>query len=281
MKSNDWYEHQKHSDAQSRKAAESILGPEANVFADSMAMIAHCLDIVAISGPPNDLPTKRKIGFAIHAFNLLWSAWDATLAGRYDAAASHWRSIEETPDFLMALYADPSCAERMGNQGWGVGKARQIVKKGMDKEEQGKGREWLASKLESSRGIQPFSHISLEAQGMALGIGTQAGKKIGVLRPGGVLAYPTLRLAAGHLAFDAVILLGAVAVAFSDVRGLEDLWEGRVRRLSQSWSDVISRELQSMNVPSGAMDSIVLLRSDEAPPDPAAVASRHNKGQQR
>lgn len=279
MKGNEWYDRQKRFDAESRRTAESVLGPEANVFADSMAMITHCLDRVAIAGPPNDLPTKRKIALTVHAFNLLWSAWDATLAGRYDAAASHWRSIEETGDFLMALYADPSCAERMGDQDWDVHRARRVVTNAMEKDEKGKGREWLAKIRESSRGTQPFSHISLEAQGMTLGIVTQDGKKIGVLRPGGAPAYPTLRLAAVYLAFDAVMLLGVVAVAFSDVRGLEDLWEGRVRGLTQSWSAVVRRELQAMSVPTGEMDSIVLLRSDEAPPDPVVMASKDNKSQ--
>ena len=269
---NDWYQHQKNWDAKSRRASELLLGAEGEVFARAMAATALCLDAVA-STVPQDLATKRKISLANHAFNLLWSAWDAVLTGRYDAAASQWRSIDEASDFLMALYADPSFAEQMGGPRMDLRAARRLVRKNLDKLEKGQGKAWLAQRLQTSKSVQPFSHVSLEATGVALAIGTQDGQKIGILRPGGVTSKWTLRLIASNLALAAVGQMMVVAVTFADVSGMESIWEDHVRGVSEKWAEAVSKELRAMNIPQGEIEKIVLVRSDEEPPDPVGEAT--------
>ena len=270
--SNNWYRNQQRFDKQARASSEHVLGPEREAFAEAMAVVATCLDTVRASRAA-DLPTKRKIALTTHAFNLLWSAWDAALAGRYDAAANHWRSINETSDLLLALFVDPSFADRMRGRKEDVRSARRVIRDGSKKLGANDAKQWLTQRQRTIKSLNPFSHVSFEATGMALGIGIQDGKKIGVLRPGGVPAKPTLKLSAGHLAYDAVDLSAVTSHAFGGIVGINERWRTRVRVFGEEAIAAVRRELDGLDIPPGEIQKIILLRSDEEPPDPALVGT--------
>ena len=269
---NDWYEHQKQFDTLARASSEGLIEKEQRVFADGMSSIANCFDsAIELQPIPNDLVTKRKLGLISHGFNLLWSAWDAVLAGRCDAAVNHWRSIEEIPDFLLSLVAEPSCAERWAEPEWNVAAARRVVRKGLESEMSGTGKEWLKRRQRAAKSVQALSHVSIQAQGMGLGIGTSDGVKIGVLKPGGAPSLPMLVNASRYLAISAADLAMSVSFSLSRVPGLAAMWDEPTARRILSWAAAVPTATPPGSLP-GEVESIIVLRTDAEPPDPVAVA---------
>lgn len=261
-----WYEHQKRYDTEARIASEAVLGRELHVFVTAMEVTARSLDLARESGPEADIALKRKIGLATNAFNLLWSAWDAALAGRYSAAANHWRSIDETCDLLRAIELEPAFADRMGGNKAYVRSARRIIRDGMARNIGG-GREWLQSRQSTAKILQPFSHVSVEATGMALGLAEHEGRKVGVLRPGGVPARKSLKLHASCLASDAVRLALAVTSSLTEVTTVQTVYEEEVPNLVSWANTTLAEELASEpRGPSSETEVIILLASTDEPP---------------
>ncbi len=254
-----WYRLQKRSDAQSRTASESLLGPEREVFAEAMALTEECLHSVGATAPIADLVTMRKISLANHGFNLLWSAWDQALAGRYDAAANHQRSINEIPDFLGALLANPGLADEMGEID--VHTARRAMKNALEMGRPGTGKEWLRLKQREHKANQPLSHISLDAVNRGLAVYTHEGKKIMALRPGGLVAELNLKLTAIPLAASAVELFAAVAMALYDVSTVAALWGDRGHDFFGEVTATLKQELQAIDVPTEDVSEIIFAKS--------------------
>lgn len=263
----DWYNHQREFDVKARLASESVLGVERGTFGTAMGQFANILDRAIEQAPHYDLATKRNIPLAVHAFNLLWSAWDAALAGRYDAAASYRRSIAEVSDLLMAIYVEPDFAEQMKGDTRDIKRARRIFRNALEKHTAGTGANWMKKRLDAAKGVQPFSHVSFEAISAGFGIGTQDGSKIGALRPGGVPSGPTLRVMACELASNALELLAVVAVALSNPQAEE------LRKQAIEMSTQLSSQLKSISidVPDGEMKALFLLRSIEHAPNVVGV----------
>lgn len=260
----DWYQQQQSVDARARERSEALVNVEREVLGTAVALIARCLDAVASGAPLEDLASKRKVALANHGLNMLWSAWDQMLTGRYDAAATHWRSLTEIPDFLAALHADDSFADRMGEHTTDVKTSRRIVRDAFQSVLPGEGETWLKARLDQAKGVQPFAHVSVEATGAAIAVRLQDGKKIGVLRPGGgALSESMLRHMAVYFALSAIELLRAVALALQDIAGVDDLWEAEGRKFSEeSWA-TLTKVMEGLGLPEGSMTSIHLLKSSE------------------
>ena len=102
-----WYDSMKVGDGENSSQSTTWLGPERGVFLQAMANIMAIMQGVFESGPVDDAVLKAKLAIANRGFDLLWSAWHEMLAGRYNSATEHWRSLYETPDFLKALQVWP------------------------------------------------------------------------------------------------------------------------------------------------------------------------------
>jgi hypothetical protein len=227
-------------------------------------LLARCFDAVLSVGQINDLATRRKLAVANHAFNLLWSAWDEALAGRYDAATDHWRSIDETPDFLEALSVNPALADEMGKVKVDVETVRRTITKELNRLMPGEGKRWLNAKQQGDKGLQPLAHVTVEGTSMALAIVVKDGTKTGILRPGGgFVAWLTLRLIAIHLVSASISLLHQMAYAFQDIPEVGSLWESTGRHVVEQTAATLQKELDAFSAPKGDPSTIIILRSDE------------------
>lgn len=257
----DWYEGQRRRDAESRKLSESLLGPEQAVFSKAMELMARCLDTVFASDQINDPVIKRQIGYAQLAFNLLWAAWDQMLAGRYNAASQLERTIDELSDFLQALFINPDLADETPAGKLDVDKARRAIRDALDRRQPGTGKRWLAERRRVAKSFQPFSHVSPEAIAR-VPVAVEGGRKYAMVSLGGAVAEPTLRLFAVNLASTAMILMPAAVLAFVDIPGVESLWE-RLPGFCNNSGAELSRVLEQLQFPSGEVDHLILLPSDE------------------
>jgi len=256
-----WYEEQRRRDAESRALSESLLGMERQVFEEAMALMAECLDAVSASDWPDSLSTRRKIQYACHAFNLLWSAWDLMLAGRYGAARQLERSINESADFLEGLYIDPDLADRIPAGTKDLDTVRRTVQKALNRRGTGTGTEWLRQRQEWDKMFQASAHVSGEATSL-LAVEVRGTAKTAYVRPRGVVAEPTLRLTANGLAAAADALLPAMVLAFTEVPDVNDLWE-RLPSMCERHRSVLGSERQGLNYPSGEVDYLISVKSDE------------------
>ena len=256
----DWYERQRRRDAEGRALSESLLGPELGVFQEAMAIMTRCLGIVRASDWAGSLATRRKIQYANHAFNLLWSAWDSMLAGRYDAAAQLERSIDESSDFLMALYADPSFADDIPSTTKDVYKARRAIRDFLDGGGKGAGTEWFRRREQQAKSHQPFGHVSYETT-TSLPVTVEDGAKVAYVRPGGFVAEPTLRIDACGFAAAASAMMPIFVLAFSDIAEIEAMWR-ELPVICRRQHVVIAEQLKGLDYPAGEVDFLAFLPSD-------------------
>jgi len=260
----EWYESQRKRDSDAIASSESALGPEASVFADAMSVIARCLDAVFASDSIDNLVVKRKISVAHYAFNLLWSAWNEALAGRYQTATDHFRSIDEAPDFLTALHVDPALANELGaaQRSVKVERARRAVKDALRRVNQSKAGEWEATRLKQAKRVEPLSHVSVEALGQYLPVVTKDGQTLAVVRPGGMASNTTGRVVAIQLALHALQLLLSVTNAFIDVAGVRHSgWVGLAEK-SGRLAEVLGKELAGIGSPE-SVDAVYFALTDE------------------
>ncbi len=251
----------------SRESSERVLGDAADLFAEAMRLTASYIDATAERDDFESLRVKRMLGWAAYSFNLLVSAWDSMLTGRYAAAAGHQRSINETPDILKALYMDPDFADRMRGTKEDIKKARQIVRDAYASDGKPEAKTFIESRRRELQPLHKFSHLTFQAVGIGLGIGIYEGEKIGVIRAGGAPANHSLRAMARVITLDAVELAGVVAVVLAD----SDLSEGPIKELIARASEAIGDQLDHEEVLGGEMDKILLARSDAEPPSPERV----------
>ena len=257
----DWYEGQRRRDAEGRALSESLLGPELGVFREAMTVMAQCLGRVTASNWPESLPTRRKIQYASHAFNLLWSAWDLMLAGRYDAAAQLERPINESADFLMALYANPNLADEIPATTKDVYKARRTIRDFLDRGGKGAGTEWLRRREREAKSHQPFGHVSHETT-TRLPVTVEEGTKVAYVRPGGFVAEPTLRIHACGLGAAAGAMMPVLVLSFSDIAEVDAMW-GELPEICRRHQKAISEQLEGFEYPAGEVDFLAFLSSDD------------------
>lgn len=256
-----WYEHQRQTDLEARDASWKMLGPERGAFVDAMALAARCLDEVSDTAPIRDLVTKRKIAIAHHAFNLLWSAWDAALAGRYVAATGSWRSVADAYEFLLALHANPQLADSIGRTKVDVHTARRTVRDALEKLNPGQGKAWFQKREKAAKEFQAYSHISLESTNSGLAIEVDGDEKVALLRPGGMVSRLTLRQIALSLAASAHEFLIGLVTVFRGIPSVAALWSEVGLDMSQSHLERVGTEIASLHPPQGEIETLLLYQS--------------------
>ncbi len=258
---NEWYKRQRGRDDEARALSESLLGPEAEAFQEAMAVMARCLGIVSTSDWAGSLPMRRKIQYASYAFNLLWSAWDSMLAGRYNSAAQLERSIDDSSDFLMALYANPSLADEIPATTKDVYKARRTIRNFLDRGGKGAGTEWLRRREREATSHQPYGHVSHETT-TRLPVTVEEGTKVAYVRPGGFVAEPTLRIHACGLGAAAGAMMPVLVLSFSDIAEVDAMW-GELPEICRRHQKAISEQLEGFEYPAGEVDFLAFLSSDD------------------
>ena len=227
-----WYMMQKQRDIEAAVVSETALGAEISVFVHSMALLSQMIDAAFGGGLAHDLPTKMKIGVANHAFNLIWSAWGNVLAGRYDAATDHWRSIDESPDFLGALSLKPVLAKDFLEGRVRLKAARKVIKDERNRLKQGAGDQWVKNQ-EWRHIFNRFAHVDSPGVTALLPISIEGGDPSVLVRPGGgVIHQWNLRASALCLADVALSLLFWVAYAFQEVEEVSQIWETTAREFN-------------------------------------------------
>jgi hypothetical protein len=234
-----WYMMRKELDREAVEASEGLLGVEREVFIQSMALLAEMLNAAFAGGLVRDLPTKMKIGVANHAFNLMWSAWQNALTGRYDAATDHWRSIDESPDFLAALQVNPSLAKEMLAGKVKIKTARTTIAKEINRLKAGEGNRWY--ERQKWRGIHNrFAHVDAPGTTAALPISSEGAEPSVLVRPGGGVIHPrNLRMMALYLAEVATNFTWWVTFAFQDINEVCEIWETRGREFNQRGHSIL------------------------------------------
>ena len=256
-----WYEEQKKWDRESHSDSEQLLGVELDSFVHSMSMIAKCMDAVADSGVIREMEVARKLSFTNYAFNLLWSAWANAMNGRLDIATSSWRSTDEAPEFLMAFHANPQLATDVGFSQVKVSTARRAVRDALEAAQPGKGKEWFRRREQNAKDLQAFSHISVKVVDMALGIRLDNGKKVAVMRPGGIVGSLTLRPIAASITAAASELLVIVVTVFRDrTPAIATWWDNQGLDQNRKHMAKLADELSAMPRVSGQVTRIDYVR---------------------
>lgn len=264
--SNNWYQRQKDRDQESKALSESLLGAERDLFANAMALTVSCLDAVfAADEQINDQVVKRKISVAHYAFNLLYSAWDETLAGRYSAARDHSRSINECSDFLYALDINPGLANEMTDETTiKIETVRRTIKNALAELDKTKAAGWLTQMQKAAKSVEPFSHVSVKSLGGTLPVMEKLGAKAAVVRLGGAVSPLILRAMAIDLALSALSLLTATVFGFRDVVQVDhDLFKALVSK-AHDYIAELAKEIETLrNDCSGTVQAVYFARFDE------------------
>jgi hypothetical protein len=265
-----WYDRQKARDGESTELSESLLGSEKAIFVQTMSLLALLYDsaITADKGREllDDLAFKRKISLVHYGFNLLWSAWTEALAGRYHTATDHWRSIDESGDYLLALEFNPQLAEEMTDiKQIKIKPVRQAIKRGLSRGGAPGNRDLLKRMQDVHQYLDHLSHITVESLGQYLPVKETGGQLTSVVRPGGAVSQLILRHVAIHLAMSALKLLMDAMHSFEAVVGTElQLQIDVLRKIGDSTS-VLGKELEALHAkaPRGPVTAIYLARSNE------------------
>ena len=277
-RSNQWYENQKTRDQESRELSESLLGPEKAIFIEVMCLLALRLDSVMATdyapGPLDELAFKRKISLAHYGFNLLWSAWDEALAGRYHTATNHWRSIDESSDFLLALEFNPQLADDMTDTTRvKIEAARRAIKKGLEQSGPAKIPDLVREMRNATQFLQDLSHISVSSLGQYLPVREKEGGLEAVVRLGGAVSQFMLRHVAISISISALKFLMDATGAFYDVVHAEHELEMNMLHKMREFSAALRREREALHDKApGPVTNIYFARSDEElGSDPAHV----------
>ncbi len=227
---------QRERDLASRQESESLLGREVGIFRESMGLIISLWDEVlsadSIDERLKDLTLKHRLAVLHYGFNLLWAAWEEALAGRYQTATDHFRSIEECPDFLLALWLKPELSNDWTDQtSLNAKTVRRTIAAAL--KQPGAGSDMLRSMRIAARGVQAFSHVSVQSLGQALPLKEEGGMRL-LVRLGGEVSPISLTLVAAQIVNSTLQLLGAALLAFDDVLKLDsELLKGAFRRIAE------------------------------------------------
>lgn len=268
--SHQWYDHQKARDRESREHSESLLGPERTIFVQTMSLLALLYDsaITADKGRElmEDLAFKRKISLLHYGINLLWSAWDEALAGRYHTATDHWRSMDESTDYLLALEFNPRLAEEMTDiKQIKIKTVRQAIKRGLSKGGALGNRDLLNRMQDAHQHLDHLSHITVQSLGQYLPVKDIEGQWSSVVRPGGAVSQIVLRHVAIQLTLSAFKLLMDAMLSFHAVVDMELQLQIDVTRKIRDFTSALGKESEALHAkaPPGPVTAIYLARSDE------------------
>lgn len=220
----DWYEYQWSSDASARLKARELLGPELAAFADAMSAMVTCLEY-AVEARYEDLAEKYKVGIAVYCFNLLCSAWDDAMTGRFGPARNQVRMITESHDFLVALVGRPGLAHELENGQVKVEAALRATRDALNEEKSGAGSTWFAERTSEKNPLHDFAHLTRFAIKSGWGTTRDDDKLNGFVRPGGVITKDTLRSTTIMLAVAANSFSKALVYAFPANEKIQAFWK--------------------------------------------------------
>jgi hypothetical protein len=214
----DWLQGRQDTDANVREESRPYVVRELRIFAEAMALIDGSLQLVLSAGPLTDEATQAKVIVANHGFNLLCSALDDALVGRYDSATSHWRSIREAPRFLMALQLDPNLSKKMMRGQLKIETALLTIEREFNVDKYpGADLRWVDAAQRELDHLQPFSHIHLRIASAGFPLQDTAGMRVQNVAPGGALAVDALLSNVLALVDAAIYLATSALFAFSPV----------------------------------------------------------------
>ena len=249
--SRQWYDRQNQRDRESCEKSEALLGPEQPIFHEEMSLLLGLSDAVIGADDINErlesVNFRHKVAVVHYGYNLLWSAWKEALAGRYQTATDHLRSIEECPDFLMALWLNPALSE-----GWTDKSSldidtviRRTIKRGLDTAKTSAGTDLAKRMRKIAKDVQPLSHVSVQSLSKFLPLVESHGQRVLLVRLGGAVSETTLRLVCNQLAGSATYLLGVALVAFEDL-GIEwELSEAAIQKANE-YQRILTEQLNTM-----------------------------------
>ena len=253
-KSREWYEYQRNSDDLARDSAESMLGAEFEAYTDAMSLIVECIDYALGANSANDLAERYKVGIAVHGFNLLWSAWDDALTGRFGVALGQGRIIYESTAFLTGLRSNPNLANEIESGQVKVKAALRAIRKAKNDESPGTGSQWFAEHTSGDSPLHDFAHFSRFAMKSGWGTVTRDGKVYGYARPGGVLTPHTLRRTACVLAGAANEFLHALVYALQDNENVQALWQSSGKAICERNLEEAREQMLRLRSPRGPLD---------------------------
>jgi hypothetical protein len=142
------------------------IGVEYAIFQDCMSMTSEAFEELLMPGVMSTFRERVAHGISCHAYQLLLSAWGDLRAGRLAAACSHWRSIWEAPDYLLAaaFNEDFACtwADPERNTTVKVARARRIVRNELNRRKAGAGDDRARRHEELEKGLHALSHVSVD-----------------------------------------------------------------------------------------------------------------------
>ncbi len=265
--SRQWYDRQNQRDRESCDKSEALLGPEQAIFHEAMSLLLGLSDAVIGADDINErlksVNFKHKVAVVRYGYNLLWAAWKEALAGRYQTATDHLRSIDECPDFLLALWLDPALSED-----WTDKRPldidtviRRTIRRGLDTPKTSAGTDFVKRMREAAKDVQPLSHVSVQSLGKFLPLVERHGQRVKLVRLGGAVSETTLRLVCNQLAGSATYLLGVALVAFEDFGVEWELSEAATKR-GNEYQRILTEQLKTMAGESSA-EALYFALSDE------------------
>jgi hypothetical protein len=216
----DWYETQQRMDSERRAVSLSVVQEAQSIYSTVMGWLHERLREAVGEEPITDAALQAKLITANHAFNLICSAWEDVLSGRYEAATDHWRSVIEAPKFLLALRLNPQLASEMFKGRVSIHKAIQTIEQGLAQElrlpDKKLTAKWVANFRRETKNVQGFSHVNVALSSAGYQRTTTDKGLLFLLIPGGAVDVIAARDGVLYLTDAATHLAMGVALAFSD-----------------------------------------------------------------
>jgi len=192
------------------------------VLGDCMSLLEEALEELVEHDSIKNPMGRALLGVLGYAYQLLLGAWTDVTEGRVGAAADHWRTITEAPDYMTAVWLDESYAKQWSTSGRfhkdDTKTAREIVQNQLNERRHELGDEWHALRGKWLKELQSFSHLSMESAGLVFA--RSSGAKGTFFVPQGFQDARTIH-SAGYLAYQSRNLLAATAAVVGDILGKE------------------------------------------------------------
>ena len=236
-----WLESQEVFSRSSIDLFDAMAGEEVNVFTGAMELLHACFEKDPLEG---DNSPEEKICLAMlsQAYQQLVSCWLDLRSGRLAAAANQWRSISETPDFVLASIEDTNFAREWADPNrrrtLPPGQARKIAKRRLNRIKEGMGDAWAKRRSRDAMKYQPYSHFSSSAAGLTI-LKPDPSSDGHFFTPEGAYS-PLIRQAAKHTALLVIDVISFSSLALGRVMPNE--WHEEVQEASVKGQEILTRE---------------------------------------
>jgi hypothetical protein len=211
-----WLDERRRLDSLARDESAEMVRAELSILSQVMGLGHKCLNLALAKYPVQDSATQAKVIVANHAFNLLCSAIDDALVGRYGAASDHWRTIIESPRFLTALQLNPALSEKMLKGQLKIETVLETIRSEFTLEKYpGADLKWVEDMAAEIGRIQPYSHVHLRTASAGYPIDEDDGVRTYRVGPGGLVNEAIGADNVMFLADAAIILVASMFFSFS------------------------------------------------------------------